>query len=76
MPLQSSLKQYFWDIDLKKARPKSHPEYYIKRILELGDKKALIWLKRVFGNQKIKEVAKKKGLSKKSVNYWQILFKS
>lgn len=75
MSLNPSIQKYFWDIDLKKAHPKSYPEYYIKRVLELGDKKALSWLKRVFGNKKISEVSKKKGLSLKSANYWQLLSK-
>ncbi|MEK7558759.1 MAG: hypothetical protein AAB521_00465 [Patescibacteria group bacterium] len=72
MPIASYIQKYFWDIDPKKASPRSHPEYYIKRILELGDKKSIFWLKTVFGKKKIKQVVSKNRLSPKSKNYWKI----
>ena len=75
MPLASYLRKYFWDIDPKKAKPKSHPEYYIKRILELGDTTAFNWLKIVFGKKKIEEVLEKAKISSKSKNYWRFFFK-
>lgn len=71
MPITRYVQKYFWDIDSQKSKPKSYPEYYIKRILELGDKKAFSWLKIVFGKKKIKEVLKKAHLSPKSQNYWK-----
>lgn len=64
------IQKYFWDINPKKSEPKNHPEYYIKRILEYGDERALAWLKFVFGKEKIKCVAQKSRISKKSKNYW------
>lgn len=70
--LVNYVQKYFWDIDPKKAEPKSHPEYYIKRILELGDKKAFLWLKIVFGKKRIKSVVRKNKLSTKSQNYWKL----
>ena len=70
MGIAPYMRKYFWDIDPKKARPKSHPEYYIKRILEYGDLKAFRWLKLVFGKEKIKKIARKVRLSPKSKNYW------
>ena len=74
MSITSGVQKYFWDIDIKKARPKSHPEFYIKRILEIGDKGAVLWLKRVFGTKKIVRVSKKANLSSKSKNYWNNYF--
>jgi hypothetical protein len=70
MPLAPHVQKYFWDINPKKAKPESHPEYYIKRILEFGDKKSFLWLKSVFGMKKIKEVARSARLSPKSRNFW------
>lgn len=70
MTLASNVQKYFWEIDPQRARPKDYPEYYIRRILELGDKKAFLWLKGLFGEKKIKEVAKKEKMSKKSRNFW------
>lgn len=72
MPLVAYIQKYFWDINPQKAHPKSHPEYYINRILELGDKKAFSWLKIVFGKKKIKSVLKKGRLSPKSQKYWKL----
>lgn len=71
MPLPSHIQKYFWDIDPKKAQPKKHPKYYMKRILELGDEKAIVWLKYVYGTKKIKRVALSARLSAKSKNYWR-----
>ena len=70
MPLPKFIKKYFWDINPKKAKPKSYPEYYIKRILEYGDKQAFEWIKRVFGTEKIKKVVKSSKLSPKDKNFW------
>ncbi len=70
--LANYIRKYFWDINHQKAKPKSHPEYYIERILELGDKKAFVWLKIVFGKKKIKSVIRKNKLSPKSQNYWKL----
>lgn len=75
MPITPYIRKYFWDIDPQKARPKSHPEYYIKRLLELGDKKALQWLKTVFGKGEIRKVAKEAKLSRKSKAYWRVALK-
>jgi len=66
----SYIQKYFWDINPKKSKPKNHPEYYIKRILEYGDEKAFEWLKFVFGTKKIKNIAQKSRISEKSKNYW------
>lgn len=68
--LADYIQKYFWDINPKKSEPKNHPEYYIKRILEYGDERAFEWLKFVFGKEKIKNVAQKSRISKKSKNYW------
>ena len=65
------LKKYFWDINFEKSDPKKHREYFLKRILELGDKKAFLWAKRTFGLTKIREFVNKKKLSPKSQNFWQ-----
>jgi hypothetical protein len=73
MTIAPYLQKYFWDIDPRTASPKSHPEYYIQRILELGDQKAVDWLKLVYGKKKIKAVFKKVRLSPRSQNYWKLV---
>ncbi|MBI2007467.1 MAG: hypothetical protein HYS83_02105 [Candidatus Blackburnbacteria bacterium] len=71
MPIPTYLKRYFWDINPKTASPKKHPEYYIKRILELGDKRAFRWARLVFGRARIKNVARNARLSPRTRNYWE-----
>jgi hypothetical protein len=73
MPLAEHIQKYFWDIDPQKASPRSHPEYFIQRILEYGDEKAIAWLKIVYGKKKIKSVVQKSRLSPKSLNYWKLV---
>lgn len=73
MPLAPYIQKYFWDIDPQKAAPKSHPEYYIERILELGDERAVSWLKTVYGTKKIKSLVATGRLSAKSRNYWKLV---
>lgn len=69
MPIPKYLHKYFWEIDLKKGIPKSHPEYYIKRILELGDKRAINWLFNTFGRKTVKKIAQNLRLSPKTKNF-------
>jgi hypothetical protein len=73
MAIAKYVQKYFWDINPQKASPKSHPEYYIERILEFGDQKAVDWLKFVYGKKKMKLVVKKGRLSPRSQNYWKLV---
>ncbi len=65
------IRKYFWDIKIEKADPKKHPEYFISRILEFGDRKSFGWLKSFFGMEKIRKVVKSRKLTPKSQNFWQ-----
>ncbi len=73
MPVAPYIRKYFWDIDPARASPKKHPEYYITRILEYGDDKAVKWLMLVYGKRKIKSVVKKGKLSPKSLTFWKLV---
>lgn len=75
MGLPTRLHKYFWDINPRHASPKVHPEYYIKRVLEIGDQGAVDWAVRAFGKKRVVDVAKKNGLSPKSKNFWHSIFK-
>ncbi len=74
MILPPSVRRYFWDIDTKKANPKKHARYYVDRLLEMGDRKSVVWLKKMFGLQKVKHSLSSSKISKKSKNYWQLVF--
>ncbi len=74
MVLPVSISKYFWDINPKKANPQKHPQYYIDRLLEIGNNKSIAWLKKTFGSNKIKHSLPTAKISKKSRNYWRLVF--
>jgi hypothetical protein len=74
MSLSPQISRYFWDIDPDSANPKKHPKYYMSRILDVGNKKAVNWLFRVFGKDKVKELLPTLRLSERSTNYWHHYF--
>jgi hypothetical protein len=75
MGLPDPISNYFWDINTDTASPRKHPRYYMTRILEIGNKRAIRWLLRVFGRKKIREVLPTLRLSSRSANYWHYYFK-
>jgi len=74
MGLSSYVGRYFWDIDTKAASPTKHPRYYATRILEKGDVKAVRWLFRVIGKNRVKELLPTLKLSARSANFWRHYF--
>lgn len=71
MSIPNFLQKYFWDINHKNMDPKKYPEYTIERVLEIGDKKAVVWLRKTYGDKTIKQTLNKIKLSPKSRNYWK-----
>ena|SRR3989344_3970812 len=66
--------KYFWDVDPQNLT-KEHKEQIIARLLEYGNSEAIFWCKEQFGEAKIKQILKtSRNLSKKSANFWTILF--
>jgi len=56
---------------LKPSIPFGIPEYTIFRILELGDRPAVAWLKANFSQEQIKDVIRnERQLSPRSANFW------
>ena len=69
------LQKYFWDVDFSKINKITHTQFIIERILEYGDLKSIKWMNNNYDLDKIKEVTiNSKNISKKSANYWQIIF--
>ena len=75
MGLANPIRNYFWDINTNTASPRKHPRYYMTRILEIGNKRAVKWLFRVFGKKRISEALPMLKLSDRSANYWRYYFK-
>lgn len=74
--LPSSLRKYFWDVDVKQLNIGVHKDYVIERILEFGDLKAFRWLNSVFdSSQIIRVIMNSKQISIKSANFYSLYFK-
>lgn len=74
--LPKFLKKYFWDVDFKNYNLEEYKGEVIFRILEMGDERAITWLKRNFPKEQIVEtLSRRRGFSKKSVVFWSEIFK-
>ena len=61
------LKTLFWDVDIKKFKPKKFPKYTIERVLEHGNLVGVRWLEKTFSKRRIYNISKKsRVLSSKS----------
>jgi len=70
------LRPFFWDADLDRFDPISHPAYTIARILEYGDERAVAWLKEMFSEDEIKQVIRReRRLSRRSANFWALVYR-
>lgn len=69
------LKHYFWDIDFSKLKFPESKIYVLKRLLDYGDEKALVWMSKNFSPLEIKNALYNfRGYSKKSANFWALIF--
>ncbi len=69
------LHPLFWDVNLGNFNPTAYPDYTIARILELGDEKAVKWMKETFSEAEIKRViSTEQRLSRKSANFWALVY--
>ncbi len=69
------LHPLFWDVNLANFNPAAYPGYSIARVLEVGDEKAVKWMKENFSEADIKRViATERRLSRKSANFWALVY--
>ena len=69
------LNPLFWDVNLDDFNPAAFPDYAIARVLEMGDVKAVKWMKDNFSEADIKRViATERRLSRKSANFWALVY--
>ncbi len=68
----------FWEIEPEKLDTEENPEYIMERILEYGTLEGAKWVRRTFGDERIKEFIKGAGrrrLSTLTLNFWQKILK-
>jgi len=72
--IPQNLYRYFWDVN-PQTLAKKHKKQIIARLLDYGDTEAIGWCKEQFSEKEITECLKtSRGLSKKSANFWAIIF--
>ncbi len=72
--LPSKLRKYFWDVDFDKISFDSRKKYILKRILEYGDEKAVVWMWKNFKKEEIKNALRDfRGYSQKSAVFWAFI---
>jgi hypothetical protein len=70
------LHALFWDISLQDFKPTAFPAYTVARILELGDEKAVAWLRETFSEDQVVEVIRtERRLSRRSANFWALVYR-
>jgi hypothetical protein len=74
--LPKDVIKYFWGDNLADLSWKKHQKYIITTLLERGDKKAVAWLLRKVGKNKIKRSLSSLKLTPKSVNFWKLILKT
>ena len=70
------LRALFWDTNVAKFNPAAFPQYAIARVLEFGDEKAITWLRETFSKNDVIEVVRtERRLSRRSANFWALVYR-
>lgn len=70
--------RFFWEVDAEKLDTEKSPEYIIGRVLDHGTLDAVKWLRKTYGDDKIREFIagpRRRGLSKMTINFWHKIYK-
>ena len=68
------LKKYFWDVDFEKLDIEKYRFYVIRRILNYGDEKAILWMNSHFKrDDQIKALCTTRDISLRSANFWTLI---
>lgn len=69
--LPEFLRSLFWDVAFETIDLTKHPQFILKRVLDRGDTKALLWAISIFDNDSIVElITTSRDLSAKTANFW------
>jgi hypothetical protein len=74
--IDNNLRLFFWDVNFEAFDPHEYPGYTISRLLEVGDEKAIAWLRKEFSGTQIEDVVRsERRLSLRSANFWALVYK-
>lgn len=66
----------FWDVNVENIDREKHAGHIIERFLEYGTLEGVQWLRKFYGDERIKEYILKRGfrvLSNKTLNFWKLI---
>ncbi|MEW5799308.1 MAG: hypothetical protein AB1728_09900 [Bacteroidota bacterium] len=69
-------RSLFWDVDPEKIDLERNANYVIERFLEYGTLEGVRWLRKLYGDERIKHYILQRGyktLSNKTLNFWKLL---
>ena len=67
------LKPFFWDVDLAALEVEKHQVFIIERLMEMGDKQAVVWLRNTYEPKLIaRVVCHSKKISYRTANLWRL----
>jgi hypothetical protein len=71
----AGLQTLFWDANPDTFAPEAYPDYTIFRVLELGDRPAVHWMRQVFSEEEIRRVlTTERRLTPKSATFWALVY--
>ena len=71
-----SYRSLFWDVNVENIDIEKHANYVIERFLEYGTLEGVRWLRKFYGDEKIKQFVLTKRFrirSKKTLNFWRLM---
>ena len=72
--LPSSFRKYFWDCPFEELSLEKNDLFIAARILNYGDWNAVSWLQKIGGRALIRNAVKKRrDLSAKTINFWNLM---
>ena len=76
MDLPKDLESLFWDCDFHAVRLDEHRSFIIRRILDRGSWKAIMWLRHTLGDEALRDWFVKKnggGLDPRKLRFWGLI---
>jgi transcriptional regulator with XRE-family HTH domain len=74
--LVRTLAPLFWDHDLSAADLSRHPGWVLERVLTSGNRLQVHTARRFFGDDAVRDAARRRGVDKRTRAYWRLILES
>lgn len=74
--IPEQFRPLFWDVKFENIHMDTHARFIIERLLEYGTWEGILFLRGIYGDERIRDYILKRGykvLSKKTLNFWKYL---